>query len=130
MAELPKNATLLFNPINNMSGFALEDRYFFVPGFPSMAHPMIADAISKHFCHSVKKYRKTLLAQTSEERLTTLMQQLPQEIELSSLPMFVDGRPNVELSLRGEDLAEIERCFALFVDELDKKEIAYKLIEG
>lgn len=128
MADLPKNAELLFNPINNMSGYSLERRYFFVPGFPQMAHPMIEDVIGKYFFHSVKKYRKTLLAATSEETLTTLMQSLPQSIELSSLPIFINNKPNVELSLRSEDLSELEKYFFLFTEELEKKSIEYELL--
>lgn len=128
MAEIPQNALLLFNPVNNMSGYELDKRYFFVPGFPSMAHPMIASAIKKYFSKSLKKYRKTLLAKTSEERLTTLMQTIPSQIELSSLPMFVDSKPNVELSLVGRDEEEVSYYFSLFVNELEQNGVEYQLI--
>ncbi len=127
MADLPINAELLFNPINNMSGYSLEKRYFFTPGFPSMAHPMICDVIKKYFSHSEKKYRKTLIAKTSEESLITLMQQLPTTIELSCLPMFVDEKANVELSLVSEDTAILQNYFQLFVDDLEEKNIEYRL---
>ena len=129
MADLPPNVELLFNPVNNMSGFALDKRFFFVPGFPSMAHPMIHAAIEKYFSHSKKKYRYTLLANTSEETLITLMQKLPKSIELSSLPIFIDGKPNVELSLSGENKEEIEHYFELFKNELKNKQINYNLIK-
>ena len=49
MANLPINAKLLFNPITNVPGFYLEDRFFFVPGFPQMARPMILEALDKHY---------------------------------------------------------------------------------
>jgi len=127
MADLPPNAELLFNPVNNMSGFSLDQKYFFVPGFPSMAHPMIREAIKKYFSHAEKKHRLTLLAETSEESLISLMQQLPSDIELSSLPMFVDGKPKVELSLSGTNQEEIEHYFSLFKEELQKRNIDYKL---
>ena len=127
MADLPPNAELLFNPVNNMSGFALDKKYFFVPGFPSMSHPMIADAIQKYFAHAVTKYRLTLLADTSEESLISLMQQLPSEIELSSLPMFVEGKAKVELSLSGKNKEELEHYFSLFEKELKKQNINYNL---
>ena len=128
MADLPKNADLLFNPINNMSGYSLEKRYFFVPGFPEMAHPMIRNVIQNYFSYAVQKYRRTFLAATSEETLTTLMQNLPQTIELSSLPIFMDNKANVELSLSGVDLGELERYFSLFIEELERKSIHYRLI--
>ena len=127
MADLPPDVELLFNPVNNMSGFALDKRFFFVPGFPSMAHPMIDAVIEKYFSHGKKKYRYTLLANTSEETLITLMQKLPKNIELSSLPIFIDGKPNVELSLSGENKEEIEHYFNLFKNELKSKKINYNL---
>jgi molybdopterin-biosynthesis enzyme MoeA-like protein len=127
MAELPPRSDLLFNPINNMSGFSLDDRFFFTPGFPSMAHPMIREVIKKHFSRSVEKFRKTLLADTSEESLITLMQKLPSNIELSCLPMFVENKPKVELSLSGVILEEVEMYFLVFVNELESKNIYYKL---
>jgi molybdopterin-biosynthesis enzyme MoeA-like protein len=127
MADLPPQSELLFNPINNMSGFSLDQRFFFVPGFPSMAHPMIEASIKKYFSQRKENYRRTLFANTSEETLISLMQQLPSTIELSSLPMFIDGRPNVELSLNGEDKREVEEYFELFKRELQQKKINYKL---
>lgn len=127
MADLPPNAELLFNPVNNMSGYSLENRYFFVPGFPSMAHPMIADVIKTHFFHSKEKYRKTFVANTSEETLTTLMQKLPQTIELSCLPMFNNNKPNVEITLTTGDISELEKYFSIFIEDLNKKNIYYEL---
>jgi len=127
MADLPPNAELLFNPVNNMSGFSLDKKYFFVPGFPSMSHPMIHDVVEKYFSHAEKKYRLTLLADTSEESLISLMQQLPVTVELSSLPMFVDGKAKVELSLSGKNEKELQEHFQLFKEELEKKKINYNL---
>ena len=127
MADLPPNAKLLFNPINNMSGFSLENRYFFVPGFPSMAHPMISSVIETFFSKSIKTYRLTLHARTSEDTLITQMKALPKHIELSSLPIFIDKKPNVELSLLGTNEEEVKSHFKTFTDELDKKNIYYLL---
>ncbi|MBD3797898.1 MAG: competence/damage-inducible protein A [Campylobacterales bacterium] len=127
MADLPPNSDLLFNPINNMSGFSLDNRYFFVPGFPSMAHPMISSVIEKHFSAKTQRFRKTLYAYTSENTLISVMQQIPKHIELSSLPIFVDGKANVEISLEGEVQNEVQNYFDLFIEALDNKEITYKL---
>jgi len=127
MADLPQDAQLLFNPINNMSGFSLDNRYFFVPGFPQMAHPMISDVIKKFFSKTTEKFRFTLLAQTSENTLITLMKKLPKEIELSSLPIFKDNKASVELSLSGFNKSNVEEYFNLFCKELDELNITYKL---
>jgi len=125
MADLPKNAQLLFNPVNNMSGYSLENRFFFVPGFPEMAHPMIREAIQTHFANAREKFRYTLLAQTSEETLMDIMKTLPKDIELSSLPMFQDNKPKVELSLSGYEKSKLEYYFNLFCEELNRKNISY-----
>ncbi|WP_304543695.1 competence/damage-inducible protein A [Sulfurimonas microaerophilic] len=128
MADLPPNSDLLFNPVNNMSGFSLDDRYFFVPGFPSMAHPMLSDAIKQHFSNVRERYRKTLYADTSENTLISVMKQVPNHIELSSLPVFVDNKPNVELSLIGEEAVDVQRYFEMFTQLLEEQNINYKLM--
>lgn len=128
MADLPQNSKLLFNPINNMSGFSLEDRYFFTPGFPQMSHPMISSIIEKLFSTSVEKYRLTLLAQTSENTLINIMKQVPLDIELSSLPILKDAKASVEISLCGVDKLHVEKYFKLFSEYLDSSNIAYNLI--
>lgn len=127
MADIPVGSELIFNPVNNMSAFSLNDRFFFVPGFPSMAHPMLEDVIAKNFSISQKKYRYTLIAQTSENTLITLMNQLPNDIELSSLPMFKDNKPLVELSLSGYDDSLLKEYFTLFKDELERKKIDFNI---
>jgi len=131
MSDLPDGANLLFNPVNNMSGFSLEDRYFFVPGFPEMAHPMISSVIEKHFGKSSEKYRLTLIAQTSENTLITVMKQIPADIELSSLPMLANSKNNnftVEISLCGAEKMHVEKHFKLFTDYLTELKIPFNLI--
>ncbi|WP_434658830.1 hypothetical protein [Sulfurimonas sp. NW9] len=126
MAEIPPNAELLPNPVNNMSGFALDRRFFFMPGFPSMSHPMSSEIIKKCFSQARKKYRYTLLAETSENTLIDVMQKLPKNIELSSLPIFIQNKPNVELSLSGENNEEVKKYFDMFQEELSRKHIPFK----
>ena len=128
MADLPPEAELLFNPVNNMSGFSLQKRYFFVPGFPQMAHPMIENAIKENFSHAIQKHRLTLLADTSENYLIHVMKRIPEHIEMSSLPMFKDSKPMVEISLSGIDANEVASYFDLFVQELNQTKVAYRLI--
>ncbi|ADN09247.1 competence/damage-inducible protein A [Sulfurimonas autotrophica] len=127
MADLPPNAKLLHNPVNNMSGFSLDDRFFFMPGFPSMSHPMVSEIIKKYFNKSKQKYRYTLKAKTSENTLIGLMQQLPKSVELSSLPIFIDKKPNIELSLSGTNNEEVKKYFNMFQEELTHKNIPFTL---
>ena len=128
MADLPKNSSLLFNPINNMSGYSLNSKYFFVPGFPEMSHPMIKEVIKSYFPKSKKKFRHTLLANTSEDKLINIMKQVPKHIELSSLPMFKNKKPMVEISLNGEDNEEVKGYLNLFIKQLISIDISFNLI--
>lgn len=128
MADLPEGARLLHNPVNNMSGFFLEERYFFMPGFPVMSHPMVDEALERFFPAAAARYRRTLKAQTSENSLIHVMKELPPEIEFSSLPMFIDGVPNVEISVASDSSEETGRWFRRFTEELDARAIAYTLV--
>lgn len=128
MADLPKNAGLLHNIINNMSGFYLEDRYFFMPGFPEMSHPMAEEALGRFYPAVAAVYRKTLIAQTSENTLIDVMHRLPKTVDFSSLPMLKDGHASVEISVASIDEAEANRCIELFIDDLNAKNIDYFLI--
>ena len=128
MSDLPQNSDLLFNPVNNMSGFSLKDKYFFVPGFPQMAHPMLSSVIEKLFSHSVEKYRVSLLAQTSENTLISVMKQIPSDIELSSLPILSKDKMSVEISLCAIDKSHVQNHFKLFTEYLNRLKIPYSLI--
>jgi len=130
MAKLPQNAGLLYNVINNMSGFYLDDRYFFMPGFPEMSHPMAEEALDRFYPRAIPVYRKTLIAQTSENTLIDVMKQVDESTDFSSLPMMNGGNPIVEISVASESL---ERCivnFKLFIDALEAKKIRYEIIKG
>jgi molybdopterin-biosynthesis enzyme MoeA-like protein len=129
MAELPKNAGLLHNVINNMSGFYLEDRYFFMPGFPEMSHPMTLEALERFYPIAATVYRKTLIAKTSENTLIEVMEQVDNLTDFSSLPMMNGGNPIVEISVASENLQRCINDFQLFIDALEEKNISYELIE-
>ena len=128
MADLPEGASLLKNPINNMSGFSLQNRYFFVPGFPEMAHPMIDTVLGELFPSKTGSYRRTLVAETSENTLIDVMKRMPETVEFSSLPILRDGRPSVEISVAGDDASEIEESFELFTTFLEHSGIAYRIV--
>ena len=127
MAELPVDAGLLKNPVNNMSGFYLDECYFFMPGFPEMAHPMVEEAIERFLPHNRTLYRKTLLAYCSEEKLITIMKLIPDDVECSSLPMFVNKKANVEMSVASYDENMTLRYFGMFVDFLEANDIGFEV---
>lgn len=127
MADLPKNAELLHNPVNNMSGFYLENRYFFMPGFPEMSHSMAEEALERFYPKANQIYRKTLIAQTSENTLIDVMQRLEHTVDFSSLPMINGGNPIVEISVASESQVLCETSFEMFIADLKKKSIPYEI---
>ena len=128
MSDLPKESQLLKNPVNNMSGYSLFNKFFFVPGFPQMAHPMIKEVLKTKFNNAQKTYRLTLLAQTSENTLIDIMNNIPQNMDLSSLPIIDDKGISVEISLSNTDKKEVEKYFLLFTNFLNDEKISYNLI--
>lgn len=129
MAELPKHSRLLYNVINNMSGFFLEDRYFFMPGFPEMSHPMVEEALERFYPQAPELYRNTLIAKTSENTLIDVMKKLDEGIDFSSLPMMNGGNPTVEISVASTDKGLCDTNFQRFIDALESKFIAYNIIK-
>lgn len=125
MADLPVGSQLLKNPVNNMSGFFLDERYFFVPGFPEMAHAMITEALKRFHPDRHTLFRKTLTAQTSENTLIDIMKRVPSRLELSSLPMLHEGIASVELSIAGPDKDEVDLWFGKFTAMLARDHITY-----
>lgn len=130
MAELPKNSGLLHNVINNMSGFYLDERYFFMPGFPEMSHPMVNEALERFYPQAHQTYRFTLIAQTSENTLIDVMHRLDKEVDFSSLPMMKDGQPSVEISVASSDQNVSQKNFDYFIQELNTRSIPYTIIKN
>ncbi|MDP3464529.1 MAG: molybdopterin-binding protein [Sulfuricurvum sp.] len=128
MANLPKNAELLHNVINNMSGFSLENRYFFMPGFPEMSHPMVEKALERFYPRGSATYRKTLIAQTSENTLIEVMEQLSPDVDFSSLPMINKGTPTVEISIASTDEELCEKNFECFTRDLTTRSIPFVIL--
>ena len=127
MAELPKGSKLLDNPVNKMPAFSLDDRYFFMPGFPEMSHPMVEEIVERLLPKSKPYYRYTLTALCKENELIEVMEQMPKEVEFSSLPkLYTDGW-RVSISVASHDKAKAEEAFQRYIDLLEKKQIRYGL---
>jgi molybdopterin-biosynthesis enzyme MoeA-like protein len=117
MAYLPINSKLLTNVVNNVAGFYLEDRFFFTPGFPSMSQAMVVEALDKLYPKSnVKKYRKVMTINASENDLIDTMKKMPEHLDFSSLPKILGDKRKVVISLAGYDKDEVDKYFELFVD--------------
>lgn len=127
MAELPKGATLLDNPVTKMPAFALDERYYFMPGFPEMSHPMVEEILTQLIPNKRTYYRHTLTALCKENVFIELMEQMPQAVEFSSLPkLYSDGwRVSISVASTDEELAL--KCFNMYIDILEKQNIVYSL---
>ncbi|MEF3191227.1 MAG: competence/damage-inducible protein A [Campylobacterales bacterium] len=127
MADLPSGAKLLTNPINRVPGFFLDDRYFFVPGFPEMAHPMVREALERFFPATTKPLRLTVTVLTGENDLIELMRAVPPSIELSSLPVILGPKRRTVLSLAGND-EEVRKAYQKLLDGI--RALGFWFIEG
>lgn len=128
MSYIPVDAKLLYNVVNNVPGFYLDDRFFFTPGFPSMSQTMVLQALDTHYKkNDIEKTRLTLTADCGESDLIDIMKKVPKSVELSSLPKFVENKRKVVISIVGTNPREVKKAFALFTDFLDKKPFSYVL---
>jgi molybdopterin-biosynthesis enzyme MoeA-like protein len=130
MAELPKGATLLENPVNKMPAFALDERYYFMPGFPEMSHPMVTDILNKMIPQKKETFRHTLTAHCKENVFIELMERMPEGVEFSSLPkLYTDGW-RVTISIASDNALLAKESFDKYIQLLEKKKIVYGLSDG
>jgi len=127
MAKLPKKAKLLKNSINNMPAFQIDDRYFFMPGFPEMSHPMVAKIMDKFFLSQRKPYSHSLTALCKEGYLIDIMNQMPKNVEFSSLPQRYEDGYRTTIYVASANKKSAKKAFKLFTDKLDNDNIYYSL---
>lgn len=110
MVNIPEGSRLIPNPVNQMPGFSVHDHHF-VPGFPSMAWPMVEwvlDTQYRHLFAPGADIELTVMAEHAREGdLIDLMQQLVAEhpaARLSSLPSFGTDTlpPHIEFGFTGQ----------------------------
>jgi len=130
MAELPEGATLLENPVNQMPAFALDERYFFMPGFPEMSHPMVKKILTKLLPEKRAYYRHTLTALCKENVFIEVMEKMPKGVEYSSLPKLYSDGWRVSISVASTDKKLALDSFNKYVSLLEKKKIPYSLEDG
>lgn len=128
MADLPKGAELIDNPINRMPGFQLEGRFFFVPGFPQMAHPMIDEVLDRLYPRNRPIYSCNFIVEGSEAMLIDIMNQLPEDLELSCLPAYEGEKKTAEIYLADSDAKRLEKWCTFFKEELHKIHLKFQEI--
>ncbi|QVL46170.1 MAG: competence/damage-inducible protein A [Methylophilaceae bacterium] len=107
MADFPKGADLIPNPVNRVAGFSINEHYF-VPGFPEMGHPMVEWVLDKYYQHLFHKRdyieASILVTEVGESDLIDFMNAMlakyPQ-LKLFSLPKSGQRR-TTELGIKGE----------------------------
>ena len=130
MADIPRNSKLIFNPINKMPGFQLENRFFFVPGFPEMAHPMISHVLDEFYPKNSEKFSCSFIAHASEARLIDIMKALSDKVELSCLPSFgKDDKRSAEIYLSCMDNELLLSQCDFFKEQLSAMDILYSDVE-
>lgn len=121
MAMLPPSSSLLHNPVNNIPGFDLFHRFFFVPGFPSMAWPMVKEALDTYFPSRPKSFNTSFIVETTENDLIEIMKALPKELIFSSLPHIENEKRSVEIYLEHAEQSVVEHWSYFFKNEAIKK---------
>jgi len=127
MGEFPKGAALLDNPINQVPGFILNEKCFFVPGFPAMAQPMVLQAIEKYIPTNESNYTIwSAIVYGPESILVPLMEALPENISLSSLPhMGENGKRHVEIELKSSDNVALKQSVKDFCTGIKALSLSY-----
>ena len=107
MADFPKGADLIPNPVNRVAGFSINQHHF-MPGFPQMSHPMMAWVLDTYYSHLFHQHvvseASILVMDAGESSLLDMMNQFVSnypELKLFSLPRL-DNRRTTELGMKGE----------------------------
>jgi molybdopterin-biosynthesis enzyme MoeA-like protein len=124
LALWPKGAKPIWNnPVNGYPGFMIYNRYFFMPGFPQMSHPMSEWILERFFPVKNKKQRYTLIAFAKESQMLDIMKKIPKDVEFSTLPKL---DYTSEISFAGEKAKEV---YEWFKEELKKNSIKFKEVK-
>ena len=131
MSELPENASIIPNPINQVPGFKVEHHHF-VPGFPDMAWPMIEWVLDTYYSDSFNdspniEWRWDILG-VPESDLMDMMNEilvLFPTISLSSLPSTKQRGGLIDFGLKGQQQT-LETAAKWLESRLDEMQIQYK----
>jgi molybdopterin-biosynthesis enzyme MoeA-like protein len=108
MAYFPRGCGLIPNPVNQVAGCFLQHHYL-VPGFPSMAWPMLDWILDQHYKDEAHEATLSIvLLNAREGELISVMQafttRYPQ-VGFSSLPSYgneLHPEPHIEFSITAE----------------------------
>lgn len=115
MGVFPHGAEIVPNPFNKIPGFFIRN-HTFMPGFPVMAWPMMEwtlDTRYRQLHHRVTLVEHSFLVfRMPESRITPALEEIEHRwpgVKAFSLPSVGDeGRPHIELGVRGEPVMATE----------------------
>ncbi len=132
MADFPEGASLIPNPVNRVSGFAIREHYF-MPGFPQMSWPMMRWVLDTHYPDliGVPQQVSSILVQGQSESLwVEWMEQFEQrfpQLKIYSLPhLGEDGSRHIELGCVGEE-AQVALGLKTLIQEAEARSADYQI---
>lgn len=109
MADLPRGARTIPNPVSQVPGFSVGDIHC-LPGFPDMALPMMKWVLDTHYADLPRDYphhASVLVHDVGESTLIPWMNEFVARhpnLKLFSLPrMNENGKPEIELGVAGDN---------------------------
>lgn len=130
MSELPDGSIIIPNPVNQIPGFKIADHHF-VPGFPTMAWPMIEWVLDtfyqQYFDTSPSIEQRWLLRDVRESELVPMMEELLKtfpDVGLSSLPDTITRR-QIDFGLKGK-LAAVQPAAEWFEARMLAENVSYE----
>ncbi len=111
MGVFPVGSDIVPNPYNKIPGFFIRD-HTFMPGFPVMAWPMMEWTLDRRYSslhHLVERVEHSFLVfEMPESRITPALEELERRwpgVRAFSLPSMGQGRPHIDLGVKGEPAA-------------------------
>ena len=129
LVHFPQGASLIPNPVNQVPGFSLLNHYF-VPGFPSMAWPMVEQVLQTDFAEALKQtadielliHTRGVYEGTLIPLIEAVLSRHP-DLKIACLPKS-DFSKRVELGVKGTP-QKVKTGFDQLCVLLDKASIEY-----
>lgn len=130
MSELPENAGIIPNPVNNVPGFSVKHHHC-LPGFPNMAWPMMEWVLENHYSRYFSETPdvdwRWHLFNVPESELLDMMKSIIKTFDgvtISSLPS-TQNRSLIDFGLKGAE-ASVEHAAKWLENYLQQQSIDYE----
>ena len=111
MGVFPVGSDIVPNPYNKIPGFFIRD-HTFMPGFPVMAWPMMEWTLDRRYSslhHRVDRVEHSFVVfEMPESRIIPALEELERRwpaVRAFSLPSMGQGRPRIDLGVKGDPAA-------------------------